>query len=212
MPRRRQTAAPAMPKRGNGPQPSVSAPDSGICTSAVPASDERRRERVAAAAQQARQRVRDPDQHRAGEEDLRVGERLLQRRAAAAEQAVEPLPEAKQQQREGEAAAQRDDQGVRDQLARRIRGCPRPARAPPPRTRRRPSRRPKSSAAASPSGRRARGRRAPRCPAGRRNRCRATETAVWNSASTMPGAASRASVGTIGAVRSGLRWSGTRRA
>ncbi len=30
-------AAPAMPRFGNGSQPSVSAPDRGICTSAVPA-------------------------------------------------------------------------------------------------------------------------------------------------------------------------------
>ena len=92
-----------MPRRGNGPQPSVSAPESGICTERRAGERERRRERVAAAAQHARQRVRDPDQHRAGEEHVRVGERLLQRLALAAEQRVEPFAEREQQQGEREA-------------------------------------------------------------------------------------------------------------
>jgi hypothetical protein len=80
----------------------------------------RRRERIAAAAQHARQGVGEPHADRAGEQHVRVGERLRQRFAPAAEQCVERIAQAEEHGGEGEARACGDHQRVRDDALRRV--------------------------------------------------------------------------------------------
>ena len=86
------TAPPATPSRGNGPQPKIRHGDSGISDRRADAGDDRRHRHVAGAADDVGERVEEPHQDRAGKDDVGVGQRRGERRAAAAHRCIEPGP------------------------------------------------------------------------------------------------------------------------
>ncbi len=67
---------------------------------------------VAAAAQHARQRIRQPDGQRPAEEDVGVGERVGERFAFAAEEPVKRRAEGEDEDRECDRHAERDEERV----------------------------------------------------------------------------------------------------
>ena len=78
--RRRRCRAP-----GSGPRPKISSGESGTSSTTPTQIGERRHQHVAGAADHAGERVHQPDQHGAGEHDVGIAQRRLERAALAAQ-------------------------------------------------------------------------------------------------------------------------------
>ena len=107
---------------------------------------ERRHEHVAGAADDARQRVQQPDQHVADEHDVRVRERRLERAALAAHRGIDRPAEGEEDRRRDDAQREVDEERVQHERVAHPRAGRRRARARPPTRCRRRSRRPTASA------------------------------------------------------------------
>ena len=103
-------APPAIPSAGIGPIPKIRHGESGTSSSTPPADRHGRNEHVARPANDARERVRKPDEHRAAENDLRVYEGVVQRRAASAERGIERRSEGEDECREDQTQRHVDDE------------------------------------------------------------------------------------------------------
>ena len=92
--------APAMPSAGNGPRPKIRHGDSGTSSTTPALTASAGTSMLPVPRIDARQRVHQPDQRRAGEDDIRIGQRRGERAALAAERPVQRGAEAEHQRGE----------------------------------------------------------------------------------------------------------------
>ena len=101
------TPPPAMPSAGNGPEAEDQAGRQRHQQHDADADRQRRHQHVAGAADDAGQRVHQPDQHGAGEHHVGIAQRRVERAALAAQRAIERRAEQQDQRREGQAQRRR---------------------------------------------------------------------------------------------------------